>query len=568
MDFKEAAFKHALKNRVDFGKASEGSVMGKVIAELHPEKSEMKEVAEAVRSAVKEANEFSDEKAREQVSLYSFSEKKVEERKLSLPGVEEGKVVTRFLPEPNGYGHLGHAKSALLSIELARVWKGKCFLRWDDTNPEKESQEYVDAIRSDLKWLFGEKAFEGEGFASDLIPQFYFYAAQLISQGDAFACTCKKEEISESRKEHRECPCRSTSIEDNLTSWKKMTSGKMKHGEAILRLKGDMKSLNTVMRDPALFRVLFASHYRQKAKYFAWPTYDFEACIADSLNGVTHALRSKEYELRDELYYAILDKLKLRKPLVYDFARLNIRGTALSKRLLKPLIETGKVNGWDDPRLPTLRGLKRRGILPEAIKSFVMGFGLSKVDSEPSWEPLLSENRKLVDPIAERRFFVDSPMLVTLENEMVQEVSLKKHPKEDKGFRKFKLGKEFFISKTDFDSLKEGEEFRFKDLGFNCVVRRKKYTVLECSSHETSQIPEKKIHWVSALDGEFIPAEIWLVNELLDENGNFNEKSLEVKKGYCERSCLDLTERQHVQFERVGYFVLDSKEKIRFIQSC
>ncbi|MFH0922614.1 MAG: glutamate--tRNA ligase, partial [Candidatus Micrarchaeota archaeon] len=373
MELKTIARKFALKNAFDYGKAEVKSVVGKVIAEFPDAKKDMKTAMVEISAAVDEANALVKEELEKALSTFTFEEKKEEgEKKFVLPGAEKGSVVTRFLPEPNGPPHLGHAKAAFLSAEFARQYDGKCLLRWDDTNPEKETEEFEYQIRNGMQWL--GLRFARESYASDYLEKFYGFAETMIERGDAYVCSCSQEEMKKNRMESVACNCRSRGVDENAALWKKMLSREMKEGEATLRLKADLKSLNTTMRDPVLFRIMLTPHYRQGEKYCVWPVYDFEACIVDSMEGVTHALRSKEYELRDELYYFILDKFNLRKPFVYDFSRLDIQGTVLSKRVLRPLIESKKVWGWDDPRLPTLMGLKRRGLLPEAIRSFVLSF--------------------------------------------------------------------------------------------------------------------------------------------------------------------------------------------------
>src|SRR5271157_5182094 len=444
MKLEEIILKHALKNASEYGKAQPGAVVGKVIAEAPDAKRDMKGTMQVISKVIEKVNKMKKEQVEKELSKFTFEEKKEGERKITLEDGELGKVVTRFLPEPNGFLHLGHAKAALLSYEAAREYKGRCLLRFDDTNPEKERGEFVSSIKEDLEWL-GMK-FEKEIYSSDKMPDFYRLATQLVKQGDAYVCSCEKEKVNELRGLGKACECRSNSTESNLDAWEEMLAGKYKKGDAILRLKAEPDAANTVMRDPTLFRINTAEHYRQGKKYSVWPTYDFEVSIADSLDGVTHALRSKEYELRDELYYRIIEKLGMRMPIVYDFSRLNLKGLPLSKRLLRPLIEEKKVSGWDDPRMPTIRGLKRRGILPEAIRNFVLSFGLSKVESEPSIDALLTENRKLLDPKAARYFFVHEPVELTVDGIQKGEVKLKKHPAENLGERVLEVTGKFFIS--------------------------------------------------------------------------------------------------------------------------
>ncbi|VVB68099.1 Glutamate--tRNA ligase [Candidatus Norongarragalina meridionalis] len=550
---KDVILKYALKNAYDYGRANAGAVAGKVIAEAPEAKKDMKKTMAEITSVIADVNKMKKADIEKALAKYTFAEKKEEEKGITLEGAERGRVVTRFLPEPNGFLHLGHAKAALLSYEAAKEYSGKCLLRFDDTNPEKEETEYVKAIQDDLKWL--GLTFSDVRFTSDRMTELYEKAEQLIAQGDAYVCECPQEKIKADREAKRGCKCRER--KDSAVVWKNMP--KMKEGSAILRLKGCVDAENTVMRDPTLFRIMDAKHYRQGTKYRVWPTYDFEVSISDSLDGVTHAFRSKEYELRDELYYYIVDKLKMRKPLIYDFSRLNIRGNVLSKRLIKPLIEEKKVTGWDDPRLLTLRGLKRRGVMPAAIRSFVLSFGLSKVESNPSIEALLSENRKILEPTSEHYFFIGEPVKLKVKG-LVKEVSLRKHPAQDLGERHVAVKEEVWIDGKDAAALKKGETFRLKDLCNAKIVAVGKTIDAELAADE--MVP-KKIQWVSAI--EVKPAELMVIGDLL-VGDDYNKAGLTIRKGFCEKACETLKEGDVVQFERIGYARKDGAK--RYVLSC
>ena len=557
MKIEEIAYKHALRNASEYGKAQAGAVVGKVIAEAPEAKSDMKNTMKVISGVIAKVNKMSEEKIGKELSKFTFEEKKEEVRRIVLEDGERGKVVTRFLPEPNGFMHLGHAKAAFLSYEAATEYAGKCILRFDDTNPEKEKQEFVDAIKQDLEWL-GMK-FEREVYSSDKMPEFYKLATQLVKQGDAYVCSCEKERVNELRGLGKSCGCRSASIEDNLDAWEEMLAGKYEKGDAILRLKAEPDAANTVMRDPTLFRICKAEHYRQGKKYSLWPTYDFEVSIADSVDGITHALRSKEYELRDELYYRIIEKLGMRKPIVYDFSRLTLKGLPLSKRLLKPLIDGKKVGGWDDPRMPTIRGLRRRGILAEAIRDFVLSFGLSKVESEPSIDALLNENRKLLDPKAERYFFVHDPVELRVDGISRGEVKLRKHPTEELGERVLEVTGKFFISKSDAKNLNKGDRFRLLDL---CNVKLlEKGKVLRAEFAGNEGMEETKLQWVPE---KHLKTEVLVTSDLFIGD-KFNKDSLKVDDGYCELACGNLKKGDVVQFVRYGFCILDDEKRMRFI---
>ncbi|MEM2948431.1 MAG: glutamate--tRNA ligase [Candidatus Anstonellales archaeon] len=564
MDVEEIIRKHAIKNAYDYGKANAGAVAGKVIADYPEAKNNMKEIMQKISKIVNEINKMKKEEIEEELAKYSFEKKEKKEKTITLPNAEEGKVVTRFPPEPNGYPHIGHAKAVFLDYESAKSYGGKMLLRFDDTNPKKEKQEYVDGIKESLKWL-GVK-WEKETYTSDYMPKLYEFAEKLISLGKAYVCLCGQDEIKENRKKMKECVHRKQSIQKNTELWKDMLSGKFDEGEAILRYKGNMQSENTVMRDPTLFRIIKGEHYRQKNKYFVWPSYDFEAPILDSIEGVTHAMRSKEYELREALYYSILDDLGLRKPILIHFARLSIKNAPISKRLLTPLVLEGKVSGWDDPRLPTLMGLKRRGIVPEAIRNFVLRFGIGKTESEPGWEILLAENRKLLDPVAKRFFFVKEPILLEVENSRPQTVLLKDHPDSEKRTRVFNVAKEFYIQHDDAKHLEIGEKIRLKDL-FNIEIVEKSKEKIKARIIEIKEMPQLKIQWLPK--NNVIPCKVLVPGDLLTEHGKYNRESLRIDEGYCEKNVEELSIGNIIQFERYGFCRLDKKgEEMEFIYSC
>lgn len=560
--------KHALKNAMDYGKANPGAVVGKVIAESPDAKKDMKATMQRINTIIGEVNALTKDAITSQLSKYSFAEKPKEEKKgFEIPNAIQGKVITRFPPEPSGYPHIGHAKAAFLDYEVARQYGGKMLLRFDDTNPEKESIEYVNAIKDGLKWLGVE--WTGETYTSDNLSEIYATAEKLISLDKAYVCTCTQEDISKGRTEMKPCACRSLSFNDNLSRWKDMLADKYEQGTAILRFKGDLSSLNTVMRDPSLARILKTKHYRQKSKYVVWPSYDLAVVFMDSKEGITHSMRTKEYELRDELYFALLSALGKNKPELIEFSRLQIKNAPISKRMLTPLVKEKKVMGWDDPRLPTLKGLARRGILPEAIRTFVLSFGLSKVESEPSWEALLVENKKIIEPTSKHYFFVADPIRIKIKNAPIKKVTLKSHPKnESLGSREIDVADTLFIPKKDFDAIAEGETFRLKDLyNVKMITKGKDNKNATCEFAGDTGMVEKKLQWVTP---DNIKCEVLVPKDLVDDAGNYREDSLEIAKGVCESSCANINENEIVQFERFGFCKLDKKsgKKVIFIYSC
>lgn len=439
-------------------------------------------------------------------------------------------------------------------------------LRFDDTNPEKEKQEYVDAIKQGLLWLGID--WQDESYTSDRMEEFYTYCDEMFVKYKAYVCTCSADAVKKGREEKRACDCSAREPQESMGLFRKMREGAMGEGQAVVRFRGNMHSENTVMRDPTLFRIIKSPHYRQGEKYKCWPSYDFVAPIMDSLEGVTHAMRTKEYELRNELYFAMLSALELRKPQLIEFSRLAIKGAPISKRLLVPLIAEGKVEGWDDPRLPTLKGLARRGILPEAIKSFVLSFGLTKVESEPNWDALLAENRKLLDERAMRRYFVKSPVKVFVEGAPAKKAAIRNHPtKKGMGERVVEAGSVFYIPAADADSLGVGETFRFKEL-YNLVVLEKAPEGIKAKYDADEGLAAKKLQWVD--EKSAVPCVVRIAGDLLDESGNFRADSMKEERGFCEPSCRELPAGSIVQFERYGYARLDANGEsgLVFVFSC
>ena len=562
--------KYALKNAHDFTKANSKAIVGKVIA-LCPEcKKDMKSTLSKINKVVDVVNSLSKNEIESELDKYIFSEKKKLDstNSLFLPNAEDGKVITRFPPEPSGYLHIGHAKAIYLNRTLADKYNGKMLLRFDDTNPEKEKQEYVNEVKMTLKWL-GVKS-DSISYSSDKIPTIYDYANKLIEEGNAYVCLCPREKIKENKSNRKACVCRSRQSNENKTLWKKMLNGEFKRGSAIVRYKGNLNSQNSAMLDPTLFRIISSIHYRQGNKYLVWPSYDFAVAILDSIEGVTHTLRTKEYELRRELFYSILSSLKLRAPEVVEYARLNIKGAPVSKRTILSLVNENKVMGWDDPRLPTIRGLIRRGILPQAVKKFVLSFGLTKSESEPDWEILLKENRKLLNDNSNHYFFVTEPIELVFENSIEKRViSLPVNPKKkESGNRNIKVSNKIYISKKDYDLLSEGEIFKLKEFCF-VKINKKENSILELSNDNIKSKNFKCpiFQWVS--DEEKISCKVLIPGPLFIGE-KYNPDSLKISNGFCEGGCNSLEDNEVVQFERFGFVRYDGneKDKLTFIFSC
>jgi glutamyl-tRNA synthetase len=474
-----------------------------------------------------------------------------------LKNAEQGKVITRFPPEPNGYPHIGHAKAAIINSEYAKMYGGKFILRMDDTNPEAERMEYHAAIKVGLEWLGIE--FDTVKSTSDDMKVFYEKGIELINSGKAYVCTCKREDISKNRRERKACKCSTVDIDKNNKNWEKMNE-KFKPGDAIVRFRGDMKADNAVMRDPVLFRIIEGKHYTLGEKYRIWPSYDMAVAIEDSIDGVTHAFRSKEFELRKELIDAILDALNMRKPTQDFFSRLEFKGMPISKRIIKPLIEEGKVSWYDDPRLPTLEALRRRGIKPEAIRKFIMSLGLTKANTLAPFDALEAFNRKFVDADSIRLFMVSNAKKLTVKNLPVSSIEIPNHPINEMGKRKIEIDGNFYISGNDAQDIKEGTQVRL--LGLGNVFITKEGIELEgefVENGNTADIP--KIQWVPQKTAHMIKM---LIPRVLFNDDKFNEESLEELDVYTEPHYLQLKEGEEIQFVRFGYCRKDSQNQAIF----
>jgi len=556
--------KMALQNAFEHeGKTQDKIILGKILGTKPEFRTKVKEITEDISKIVANVNQLSSEEQKKEIDE-NFPEilvpkEKIKEREglPELEGAEQGKVVTRFPPAPNGYPHIGHAKAAIINSEYAKMYGGKFILRIDDTNPEDTRMEYHAAYKVGLEWLGIE--WDEEKQTSDDMELFYEKGIELINSGKAYVCTCKRENISKNRKERKDCKCSMGDLDKNNKNWEKM-KGKFKPGDAILRFRGDMKADNAVMRDPVLFRIIDESHYTLGKKYRIWPSYDFAVAIEDSIDGVTHAFRSKEFELRKELIDAILDALNMRKPYQGFFSRLEFKGMPTSKRIIKPLIEEGKVSWYDDPRLPTLEGLRRRGIRPEAIRKFILSLGLTKANTLAPFDALEAFNRKLVDAESTRLFMVSNARKLTVKNLPFSSVEIPNHPINDLGKRKIEIDENFYISGDDAQNIKQGIQIRL--LGLGNVSITKVGTEFEgefIKDGETKDIP--KIQWVSQKTAHEIKM---IIPKALFIGDEFNEESLVELDVFTEPHYLQLKEGEEIQFVRFGYCRKDSQNQAIF----
>ncbi len=507
-------------------------------------------------------------------------------------GKFDGRVKTRFPPEPNGYLHIGHAKSICLNFGLAKDFGGDTNLRFDDTNPCKEENEYVESIREDVSWLGFDWA-DREYFASDYFGQLYEWAIQLIKMGKAYVCELTAEEIREHRgtltEAGKESPYRNRSIEESLILFDRMKRGDFPNGTKTLRAKIDMASPNVNMRDPVLYRILHAEHHRTGNDWCIYPMYDYAHGQSDSIENITHSICTLEFEDHRPLYDWFCDTLGIYHPQQIEFARLNLTYTMMSKRKLLELVESKIVNGWDDPRMPTISGLRRRGYTPEAIRNFAERIGVAKNESMVDIGVLEFSIREVLNKTAQRVMAVMNPVKLIIDNypeDLSEDLEAINNPEDiTAGTRTVPFSKELFIEQSDFMEepskkfyrLAPGKEVRLRYAYYitcTSVVKNENGDIVEihCSydpltkggSSPDSRKVQGTIHWVSAKHA--VKAEARLYSQLFDrENPNdggdyrqyLNPNSLEITEIFIEPFVKDTKPSDKYQFERVGYFCTD-----------
>ncbi len=515
-------------------------------------------------------------------------------------GKNDGRVHTRFPPEPNGYLHIGHAKSICLNFGLAEQYNGQCNLRFDDTDPSKEAIEYVDAIKGDVRWL-GYDWEEREYYASNYFEQLFEYAVQLIKAGKAYVDSLSADQIRQYRgtltEPGKNSPYRERSVAENLDLFERMRAGEFQDGDHVLRAKIDMASPKIIMRDPTLYRIKQVSHYRTGNRWCIYPMYDFTHCLSDSIEGITHSNCTLEFETNRALYDWVLDQLEVYHPRQIEFARLNLTFAVLSKRKLIRLVEEGRVSGWDDPRMPTISGLRRRGYTPEAIRSFCDRIGVAKAESMVDMALLEFCIREDLNQTAPRVMGVLRPLKVVIDNYpagQVEELAAINNPEDQRmGTRRVPFSRELYIERDDFMEdppkkffrLAPGREVRLRYAYFiKCedVVKDPvsgEIVELRCTYDPATRggdAPDGRkvkgtLHWVSAEHS--LPAEVRLYDHLfVKENPNevaegkdftdyINPKSLEILTDCrVEPSLADTKPGDRCQFERLGYFCVDAKE--------
>ena len=515
-------------------------------------------------------------------------------------GKNDGRVHTRFPPEPNGYLHIGHAKSICLNFGIAEEYGGLCNLRYDDTDPAKEEVEYVESIKQDVRWL-GFDWQDREYYASDYFEQLFEFAVQLIKKGKAYVDSLSSDQVREYRgtltQPGKNSPYRERTIEENLDLFERMRAGEYDEGEHVLRAKIDMASPNMLMRDPTLYRVKKVPHYRTAGMWVIYPMYDFTHCLSDSIEGITHSICTLEFEINRELYDWVLEHLEVYQPQQIEFARLNLNYTVLSKRRLIRLVEEGHVDSWDDPRMPTISGLRRRGYTPESIRNFCERIGVAKADSMVDIALLEYCIRENLNKIAPRVMGVLRPLKLIIDNypeDKVEELDAINNPEDpDMGTRKIPFSRELYIEQDDFMEeppkkffrLAPGREVRLRYAYFiTCVdVVKDPETGEVIELHCTYDLQTRggdapdgrkvkgTLHWVSA--SHAVAAEAHLYEHLfLKENPNevedgkdftdyINPNSLKILTNcMVEPGLAAARPGNRYQFERLGYFCVDAKD--------
>jgi len=506
-------------------------------------------------------------------------------------------IHTRFPPEPNGHLHIGHAKSIILNFEIKNKFKGKCNLRFDDTNPAKENLSYIESIKEDITWL----GYDWDGdikFSSDYFSAFYMYAQELISKNLAYVCFLSPEEIKKSRGTLKikgtESPYRNSPPSENLDFFKKMREGKFAEGECVLRAKIDMGSPIICMRDPTLYRIRYIKHHQTGNSWCIYPLYDFAHCISDAIEGITHSLCTLEFQDNRRLYDWILENLddfnNDIRPHQYEFSRLNLEYTVMSKRKLLELVDKGIVSGWDDPRMPTISGLRRRGYTPQSIKTFIERVGISKIDTFTDIKLLEDSAREELNNKSKRTMGVIDPIRVVIENypeNSIETIKAPNHPNDSEmGEREIFFSREIFIERDDFCEVAPNNKYKRLSLGKE--VRLRNAYIIKAITFDTdfdgnittvyaeydkdtlgkNPIDGRKvkgvIHFVEAtqaLQTEFRIYDRLFIKENPGKHENFedliNSKSLISMYGFCERNMLGAELFESYQFERNGYFCRD-----------
>jgi glutamyl-tRNA synthetase len=537
------------------GKAEVGAVIGRVLAEVPELRSKAGLVSREASLAVKRVNSMptGEQELLLKTRFPEAEETTEKEGRVGLPPLPnavKGHTSFRLPPEPSGYMTVGHAMAFTINYLYKQQYDGELWLRFEDTNPRKVSPQYYESFRSGIVWL-GIKC-DHEKNVSDDVELIYEHGKRLLEQGDAYVCSCDEAKVKRLRFAGELCEHRANSPETNLRLWDELVARKHKEGSYVVRFKGDMQSPNYSLRDTNLFRVIDSPHPLTGSRYTLWPTYDLANAVEDEVCGITHVLRSSEF--RNELQQLIREALRFRHLEVIQFSRFNFKGAPVAKRLLRPLVEKKLVPGWDDPRMPTIEGLKRRGIIPGAIREFTLQVGYTKTEHEYDWSMLLSLNRKLLDPVSKRIFFVPDPVMLRVEGAPERRVTIPFHPQNDLGSRSIDTAGEFYVSSADLKGVKNGSVFRLMDLYNVEMVSSGAAPWARYSGDEL--IPNsRKFQWVAA---SHFDIDVTVPDVLFLDGDVFNKESLKIIHGMAEESVSSLGIGDIIQFPRFGFARLDS----------
>lgn len=544
---REAIREHAIRNRLQYGEASEKAVIGKVLAEFPDERKNIKKLMADIKSVVGEVNNLPDTELKtEKIKR----ERQKEIKELELPENPKS-VVMRFAPNPNGPATLGSARGIIINSELVKRYGGKFIIRFDDTDPKtkRPMQEAYGWYLEDCKWLSARP--DEVYYASERIPLYYGYAKELIKLGKAYVCFCSQSEFKSLKDKGAECPHRNQSTDRNMKLWNEMLSGTYKDGECVLRIKTDIEHKDPAIRDWVAFRIVREEHPRVRRKFIVWPMLDFESAIEDHELGITHIIRGKDLIDSEHRQKFIYRYFGWEYPKTLHWGRISVEEFGkFSTSKLRKAIENGHYSGWDDPRIPTLMALKRRGITPEAIRNVMINLSINENDISISLENLFAENRKILDPITDRYFFVQNPVKLIVNGAPEVNVKIPLHPSfRNRGHREFHVEKneesrvELFISRDDVNRLDKGKEIRLMNL-FNVRLKRIGRKII-AEYQRKKNLNVKKIQWVQK----------YVQGQVIMPEG--------VVRGYCEESCKNLKIGDVVQFERFGFSRLDRKEDNR-----
>ncbi len=537
------------------GKADVGAVVGRILAEFPDYRARSGLIAKAAQEAVKETNALSlaDQEARLQGRFGGPEAPPAKEGRTSLrplPNAVKGRACFRLPPEPSGFMTIGHAMAFNVNFLYKQMYDGQLWLRFEDTNPRKVAPQYYDSFRRGVAWLGIEC--DHEKNVSDDMELMYDKGEELIRGRLAYACACDAQKVKQLRFEGKACEHRDGPEEGSLRIWRELVAKKHKEGDYVVRFKGDMQNVNYSLRDPNIFRTIDHAHPLTGERYSLWPTYDIANTIEDELCGVTHILRSSEFHT--DLQQLIRESLRMKPVEVVQFSRYNFKGTPVKKRLLRPLVESRMVSGWDDPRMPTVEGVKRRGVLPQAIRDFTVQVGYTSTEHEFDWSLLLSLNRKLLDPASRRLFFVPDPVEIVIEGAPDRTVDIPYHPQSQLGSRSIGTSGRFVVPKADVSAMTAGTTFRLMDL-YNVQLTSTGPRLLARYAGEDLVQGSKKVQWVA---GQGTEVRVLVPGVLFDEAGEFVKDSLKEVHGLAEASLADAKVGEIVQFPRFGFCRLDS----------